>query len=182
MRKRLDPMYLLVSLILRPFHKAKLAEYERAFVLDNTTKHASVMWINALGIGLVTFGLQFASQETIGQVISTLIAPVMVMGAAWFAISFGGVPKHLVNIAMAVTFWMFTAFLVSLSTMFVAVFFVVNPIMWPVFAIIYVGALISCILYDTADGLKAGLDEAVLKHSRAALVYYKGQGIPTDEE
>lgn len=41
---------------------------------------------------------------------------------------------------------------------------------------------ISCIQHDTADGLKAGLDEALLKHSRAALMYYLKQGISTEEE
>ena len=47
---------------------------------------------------------------------------------------------------------------------------------------IYISAIISCITYDTADSLKIGLDEFSLKHSRAALRYYKQkEGIDVDK-
>ncbi len=179
---RFDVFYQLVIFILRPFQAGNLSKGDTQFVAENARKHAKVLWLNFGAIILVAFGLQSASSDAIGQIITALIAPVMVMGAAWFAVSFGGIPKHLMNIAMSVTFWMFAAFLTSLSTMFVAVLYSVHPIMWPVFVLIYLGAFISCVLYDTADGLKVGLDEAVLKHSRAALLYYIREGISPDDQ
>ena len=66
--------------------------------------------------------------------------------------------------------------------MFIAVMFVTPPFVWPALAIIYIGAVFACIQYDTADGLKAGLDEALLKHSRAAIVYYRKQGVEPEIE
>lgn len=178
---QIDPCYLVVKLILRPFNTGNLAEPEAAFVAENARKHANVLWLNLVAIVLVAFGLGNASDEAIGQIINALIAPVMVMGAAWFGISFGGVPRQLMNIAMLITFWMFTAFSISLTTMFVAVVYSVHPIMWPVFIIVYVGALTSCILYDTTDGLKVGLDEAVLLHSRYGIAHYRKEGVNLDE-
>jgi uncharacterized membrane protein len=141
-----------------------------------------VLWVNVIATIFIYESLRRTSLENVGTVIASLIAPVMVLGTAWFAISFGGVPQRLINIAMSVSFWMFAAFIVSLSAMFIAVAFVTSQYLWPVLAFVYLGALISCIQYDTADGLKAGLDEAVLKHSRAALAYYHKQGIQEEEE
>jgi len=46
--------------------------------------------------------------------------------------------------------------------MFISVGFVTSPYLWPVLALVYIGALIICIQYDTADGLKVGLDDTVL--------------------
>lgn len=179
---RINPFYYLVRLILRSFESSNLESYELEFVQENARKHAKVLAINAVAIALVIFGLQKSTSDAIGQIITALLAPVMVIGVAWFEISFGGVPKKLMNIAMDITTWMFMAFVISLSTMFIAVLYTVDHIMWPVFITIYIGAIISCILYDTADGLKAGLDEAVLKHSRAAILFYKKQGIEPEEK
>jgi hypothetical protein len=120
---------------------------------------------------------------SLNTVITSLIAPVMVMGTAWFAISFGAIPARLLNVSMVITFWMYLAFKLSLTTMFIAIAFIVDPLLWPVLATIYVAIDFSCSLYDTVDALKAGLDEAVLKHSRAALIYYKNKaGINIEEK
>ena len=61
--------------------------------------------------------------------------------------------------------------------MVVAIGFVTPWSLWPVLALIYAAVDISCIEYDTTDGLKAGLVDAMLMHSRAALQYYAKQGI-----
>ncbi|OGH66497.1 MAG: hypothetical protein A3J66_04440 [Candidatus Magasanikbacteria bacterium RIFCSPHIGHO2_02_FULL_47_14] len=53
---------------------------------------------------------------------------------------------------------------------------------WPVWTIILVGTFWACEQYDTTDGLKAGLDDAQLKHSRAALRFYAKQGIRPDDQ
>lgn len=169
----MNPFYWLVRSILRSFEVSGLEPYELEFVRENTRKHAKVLAINFVASIPVILGLQRATSDAVGQIITSLLAPVMVIGTAWFMISFGGVPKKLMSIAMNITTWMFMAFMISLTTMFIAVLYTVDPIMWPVFIAVYVGVVISCILYDTADGLKAGLDEAVLKHSRAAILYYK---------
>ncbi|MAF80242.1 hypothetical protein CL629_04150 [bacterium] len=178
----IDPIYWLLRLILRNFINAELTKVEKRFVQNNIDKHRGVIWVNIIVSVFVFLGLSNTPEDTISLVITSLIAPVMVMGAAWFAISFGGIPQKLINIAMSVTFWMFTAFVVSLSAMFIAVGFVTNPYLWPALIIIYLGALFSCIMYDTSDGLKAGLDETQLKHSRAALAYYEKEGIRPEDE
>jgi hypothetical protein len=157
--------------------KANLEENERLFVGANVDKHRLVQWINFLSSILVFFALQKVSQGDMGTVISALLAPVMVMGGAWFAVSFGAIPSKLIECSMSVTFWMYTAFKVSLSTMLLAISFITPWMLWPVLGLIYVAVDFSCIQYDTADGLKAGLDDALLKHSRAALLFYKRQGI-----
>lgn len=176
--QQIDPIYWILRLILRGFFKAELKPEERAFIEDNVRKHRIALWVNVVAIPFVLLGLRQTAPGDIGTVIMALIAPVMMLGGAWFGISFGGVPQKLIDIAMLTTLFMFTAFIVSLSTMFVAVAFISSPYLWPVLLVIYLGALAAFIQYDTADGLKAGLDDALLRHSRAALRYYREkQGI-----
>ncbi|KKW44109.1 MAG: hypothetical protein UY95_C0037G0004 [Parcubacteria group bacterium GW2011_GWA2_56_7] len=156
--RRIDPFYHILHLVLRGLLTSGLTKPELAFVQDNLNKHRKVLWIDFFSTFGVLFGLRGATAEELGIVITALLAPVMVMGAAWFAISFGGIPGKLIDTAMTVTFWMFTAFAVSFSAMAVAVM-MVSPIpVWPALVLIFGAALVSCILYDTMDGLKVGLD------------------------
>lgn len=181
--KKLDPLYwILKSLILRKFFKVELLEEESMFVMENLDKHRMVLWITiAISIG-VYFGLRTIDVQNISAIIFALIAPVTVMGTAWFALSFGAIPKKLIQTSMSVTFWMYLAFMVSLSAMIISVGFITSLYIWPALGIIFIGVIISSIQYDTADGLKAGLDEAILKHSRAALIYYEKHGIFLEKE
>jgi|GEM_PF-1002339 len=172
----MDPIHLLLKAILRPFFSSALHEEEKLFLKKNIEKHRKILWLNVCAAALIVYGFSSIPVQNIGIVVSSLVAPVMVLGTAWFTISFGGIPKKLIRIAMAITFWLFASFTISFTTMFLAVGFIVTPAFWPVLIFIYVGALIACIQYDTADGLKVGLDEALLKHSRAALRYYQNQG------
>lgn len=175
----IDPFfYILRYLILGQFF-GQLKPEEEAFVITNITKHRKVLWVNFLAVYPLYRGIQ--QSDDIPILVLSLIAPVMVMGGAWFAISFGAIPKKLIAVSMTITFWMFTAFTVSLTSMFTAVSLISPPIIWPVLAIIYIGAAVSCIQYDTADGLKAGLDEAVLSHSRYAVSYYKTSGVKPED-
>jgi hypothetical protein len=175
---RVDPFYLILrKIILKQFFQSDLNEAEKNFVLENIDKHRKALWITLIASTGVYLGLLQSNKEDIPNIILALIAPVTVMGAAWFGISFGSIPEKLITASMSVTFWMFSAFATSLASMIIAVAFISPVLIWPSLIIIFVGALISCIQYDTADGLKAGLDEALLKHSRAALLYYLKQGI-----
>lgn len=173
----MDPIVLFLKLILRDFLKAELKTNEREFVKDNILKHRKVLWINIVVVGFVCLGLRRTPPDGISTVVSSLLAPVMVLGGAWFAISFGGVPQAFLNVAMTTTFWMFVSFTSALSTMFVSVMFVTSSFIWPVLFLIYLGTIIGCIQYDTADGLKVGLDEWNLRHSRAAVKHYQKEGI-----
>jgi hypothetical protein len=180
---RMDPFSWFLNGILRGFLTANLKDFELQFVQDNIQKHRKALWLNALASVLVFFALRDTPHDAIGTVINATLAPAMIFGGAWFAVSFGGVPKKLINIAMSTTLWMFIAFLVSLSAMFIAVGFVTSPFLWPVLGLIYAAGVMACIQYDTADGLKSGLDEAMLNHSRAALLWYSTkQGITPPEE
>jgi hypothetical protein len=178
---RIDPIYLLVRAICYRFFRASLAEWERDFLLTNISKHRAVLWFAVLATAPLALALRDADPSTIPTIITALIAPAMVTGGAWFAISFGGIPARFLDVAIQVTFWMLTAFTLSLHTMVIATMFIAPAIIWPVLLIIEFGVLAACILYDNADGLKIGLDEAVLRHSRAAIVFYRKQGIDVAE-
>lgn len=174
---RIDPIYWLVRLILKPFYEANLVAHEKAFVEENARKHANILWLTLI-VSLIAFwGLQRTPREDFDRILLALTAPLAVTGLAWYSITFGGIPQRLISIAMWITFLLFLAFMVSLSTMFIALLFIVDWLIWPSLALIYVGLTLCGILYDTSDGLKAGLDEALLKHSRAALLFYEEQGI-----
>lgn len=179
---KIDPFYWYLRGAHRRLIGAQLRKDERAFVEGNIAKHRMVQWLNLAAGVLVFFALRTVSDDKMSTVITALLAPVMVMGTAWFAVSFGAVPARLIDCSMSVTFWMYTAFKVSLTTMFLAIGFITPPPLWPVLLLIYIAVDFSCAQYDTADGLKAGLDEAQLKHSRAALMYYEKQGIRSEAE
>lgn len=178
--KKFDPIVIFLQFILRKFLSKKLSEENKAFIADNMRKHRLVLWLNLPISVLVFLSLLYTPPENVSTVIMALLAPVMVLGGAWFAISFGAVPAELLDAAMEITFWMFTAFVASLSAMFLAVGFVASPFLWPVLTLIYFAAIASCIQYDTADGLKAGLDQAVLTHARYAVAFYQKQGVAVD--
>lgn len=162
--------------------KAELLPEERTFVDDNIRKHRLVQWINLFSTILIFISLNSVSEEKLSTLISALLAPVMVLGTAWFAVSFGAVPARLIEYSMVITFWMYVGFKLSFTTMFLAIGFISPMTLWPVLLLIYISVDFSCAQYDTADGLKAGLDEAILKHSRAALRYYKKIGIDDQKD
>lgn len=179
--KNVDPFTWYLRLAHRRLITANLTDAEREFVDENIDKHRLVQWVNLLAGILVFISLRSVSDEKMGSVIGALLAPVMVMGAGWFAISFGAVPARLIACSMSVTFWMYTAFRVSLTAMLLAIAVIAPWTLWPVILLVSVAVDFSCTQYDTADGLKAGLDEAQLKHSRAALIYYEREGITPDQ-
>ncbi len=173
-----DPFYQYLKLMHRQFlQDGNLKEHETKFVLSNIQKHRKIRWLNGLCLPAIVHALWTVDPTQMSTVIVALLAPVMVMGGAWFAVSFGAVPSKLISVSMSITFWMFTAFKLSFTTMCLAIGFVTPASLWPVIALVYVAVDISCTQYDTTDGLKAGLDEAMLKHSRAAIMFYQQHGI-----
>jgi len=179
---KIDPFYYFLRLVLARFYKSDLGDEDLDFVNENLNKHRIAQWVNLVVTMGSGYGVAGAPPESLGTLIPGLLGPVMVLGAAWFSISFGGIPSKLIDVAMSVTFWMFTAFIASFSAMFVAVAVITPWPVWPALATIYIGTVISCVQYDTTDGLKAGLDETQLKHSRAALMDYATRGIDPDGE
>ena len=96
--RQFDPFYwLLKKLILRNFFQSYLRDADGQFVMDNIDKHRKVLWITLIVMTGVYFGLQRISEKDISTVILALIAPVTVMGAGWFAVSFGSIPRKLIN-------------------------------------------------------------------------------------
>lgn len=175
---RIDPFYMLLRYsVLRGFFKADLAKEEREFVEENLQKHRKAWWVASLCAIPLVHGIWGLDQAARIGLLTGLLGPVVVLGGAWFAISFGGVPMKLLTVAMSVTFWMYTAFKTAFVTMYLALLSVTPMTTWPVWTIILIGTFWACEQYDTTDGLKAGLDDAVLKHSRAALQFYAKQGI-----
>lgn len=174
--EKVDPIYWLISLCCIRFIKAGLVKWERDFVTTNIRKHRRVIWLNLIATCLIFWGLHRTDPIQIPVIISALLAPAMVTGGAWFAITFGGIPSKLLRTAVDITFFMFLAFTLSMRIMVSALMFITPGILWPIFLIIEIGVIVACIMYDNADGLKLGLDDTLLRHSRAALSYYVDQG------
>ena len=174
--ERIDPIFWLIYLCCLRFIKAGLVEWEREFVTTNMRKHRRVIWLNILATVLIFWGLSKTNESQIPVIISALLAPAMVTGGAWFAITFGGIPSKLLKTAVDITFFMFLSFTLSMRIMISALMYITPSVLWPIFLIIEIGVIIACIMYDNADGLKLGLDDTLLRHSRAALSYYVNEG------
>lgn len=155
--------------------KYKLNQTESLFILDNVAKHRLVLWVNLLGGSLVYHSLVGSTPEQLSALINVLLAPAFITGGAWFAITFGGVPEKLLDAALIITFWMLSAFSLSLTTMGVAVYFSLNGswMLLSVILFINLSVILSAIMYDNIDGLKVGLDEALKSNSQANLRYLK---------
>lgn len=173
----------IVKNILHHFYKNSDADsHERVFLDKNVAKHARVLWVTAVVFVLSIIGMSGLSQESVSIVLTATLGPVMLLGGAWFAVSFGGIPERLLEAAMDITFWMFSAFMAALTIAMVAISFVTPIALWPIWILIIFGVWTSCVQYDTADGFKAGLDEATLEHARYAIEYYKKEGVSTNKK
>jgi len=179
---KLDIVYIGLRAVLRPFFRTKLVKWQYKFVFDNIRKHRIIIWINLLFTPIIVLGLRAIEPSQISTIITALIAPAMVTGGAWFTITFGGIPSKLLGTALIITAWMFGAFTLSMRLMMTAIMFISPVYFWPVFILIELGVIVSAILYDNADGLKIGLDDTVLRHSRAAIQYYTQEGITVSED
>ncbi|MBT3418972.1 MAG: hypothetical protein HOC34_03270 [Candidatus Magasanikbacteria bacterium] len=180
--QKIDPFYYLLRyIILKKFFSTNIKKHQTNFVLENIMKHRQILWINVITLSLAILGFISGQINDLNTVAIGLAAPVMFLGGAWFAVSFGGIPKNLLTLAMTITFWIFSAFSIALSLMITTLIFVTPWHFWPALIIIYIGTVFACIQYDTTDGLKVGLDEAQLRHSRAALLFYEKQGINPEE-
>jgi len=173
----IDPMFW-ISYIFSYFlltEKYKLNKTELSFILDNIDKHRKVLWVNFIGGYMVFTSLSDNSPEQLSALISVLMAPAFITGGAWFAITFGGVPQKLLDAALIITFWMFSAFTLSLTTMSIVAYYILNGeiLMLIVLLFINFAVIISAILYDNIDGLKVGLDEALKDNSQATLRFLK---------
>lgn len=195
---RFDPIYQLLDRIVfqglfQPPKRSVKGAFEQItaadtdFLLENLNKHRLVLWLNIVFIAyLYLYGLAAILKHGDPAVVVTgLLAPAMITGGAWYAVSFGGIPEKFISSALVLTFCMFLAFTLSM-TLLIALLCKLTP--WPIgaFCLVptYAGLYIASILYDNLDGLKIGLDTALLKFSRAALNYYQKHGlvVRTDTE
>jgi hypothetical protein len=161
----IDPMYWVAFFLSSPIFKYQLQTNEINFIHDNINKHRIVLWANLIAAIVLFRSLTGLSIAELNSLISALLAPALVTGGAWFAITFGGVPQRLLPLAINITLWMFAAFTVSLTTMFLSLYFILPIPIFLVFGFIVVAIVISAARYDNVDGLKAGLDEALRMHS-----------------
>lgn len=158
-------MYWIAFFLSRPIFNYPLQANEVDFIHDNINKHRTVLWANVVAALTLFHSLKSLSITELNSLISALMAPAFVTGAAWFAITFGGVPQRLLPLAINITLWMFAAFTVSLTTMFMSLYFILPIPIFLVFGFIVLAIVISAARYDNVDGLKAGLDEALRMHA-----------------
>ena len=187
---RIDPIFwLLNKIVFAPLFKPKDASTQRGyailenaevdFLVENLNKHRVILWINIL-LALYLAGWGLESIKAAGDpaiVVTGLLAPAMITGAAWYTVSFGGIPEKFLSLAVTLTFCMFLAFSMSM-TLLVSLLVSITP--WEVGAFIlvpmYGSMYIASMWYDNIDGLKIGLDSTLLKFSRASLNYYQKHG------
>jgi hypothetical protein len=190
LHNRFDPIYLLLDrLVFRGLFQPRKRSVQGAFeqitaadtdfLVENLNKHRLILWLNIILVGyLSAYGLDAILKHGDPAVVVTgLLAPAMITGGAWYAVSFGGIPEKFISSALVLTFCMFLAFTLSM-TLLIGLLCKLTP--WPIgtfFLVpIYGGLYVASILYDNLDGLKIGLDTALLKFSRAALNYYQKHG------
>lgn len=174
-------MRLYQALFLRRITRLATEEQMEA-VNENTIKHLKVMAVMILLVPIAVF-LKLApilcESELLlrlaGKVDPTnLTAVIMVMGGAWFFITFGAVPKALEKVAMDITLWMFMGFILSLE--WLIIFMIIeSPLSAPPLLLIFWSVYAAAVQYDTMDIFKAGLDESQLKFSRLGRVVYLEQ-------
>ena len=178
----MDPFNWFLKKIHSGFYRKGLKDYEQSFIEKNIKKHRGVLWIDALVVVLTYFGLRDMPNSVISTLVNALIAFAVVFGGAWFAITFAAIPGRLIHISMYITFTMFAAFTSSVIMMFGSVALLIHSVAPSVISelcldlllvFIYIAGFIGAVLYDTGDGLKAGLDELQLKQSRAMLMWLK---------
>ncbi|PIR04376.1 MAG: hypothetical protein COV59_00835 [Candidatus Magasanikbacteria bacterium CG11_big_fil_rev_8_21_14_0_20_39_34] len=180
--KYLDPFYLLLRfVVLRRLYKANLSPAQFAFLEDNTGKQRLSLWVTLIVSVPLYFGV-VQSEGNQDRLLMGMIGFVAVTGSGWYVLSFGGIPAKLLDAAMEITFYMWTSFVCALTATLLVLITMFPPLCWPALFIIYLGAIFSGMQYDTTDGMKIGLDETLQRHSRAALQYYKREGIHPDEE
>jgi ABC-type multidrug transport system fused ATPase/permease subunit len=174
-----DPLYWFAFMLCLPVLSVNLNKYEAAIIRQNIRKHRTVFWITLAGGLFVWYGISISEKDKLGELVSAMLAPSVVTGTAWFAISFGGVQEKLLKAAIDLTKWMFAAFILSLVTMAIALIQIVS---WPVAIVVcfIIGLVIfSAITYDNVDSLKIGLDDALRRHSLTMLYKLYSDGIET---
>lgn len=192
---RIDPVKVLLYFVIfqqllepKNPHSGQLEQLDRAereFLKENLEKHRLILWLNLLLIGyLAVSGIN--SIKSLGDpntVVTGLLAPAMVTGTAWYTVSFAGIPTQFQTVAIVLTRYMFLAFSLSMTLLISLLCSITNAILSiGVLGPIYVSLFIASILYDTMDGLKIGLDNTLLKFSRASLNFYRKHGILTRQE
>lgn len=175
--KYFDPFHWYLYFAHKKFFLSNPTQSEINFAERNIVKHRLIQWINIIAIILIYLGFRKITEDQIGIVVTSLIAPVMLLGGAWFSITFGAVPAKFFEFTLGITSWMYAAFKVALSMMFFSIAYITTWPIWILLLFIYIAIDYASIPYDTADALKSGLDEASFKHSKAAVLYYNSQGI-----
>lgn len=173
----IDPLYWL-SLSCSFFllrNKYKLNQAESLLILENVAKHRIVLWVNLVGGYVCYTSLLDMDINQLNTIANILLAPAFITGGAWFAITFGGVPNKLLDIALMVTFWLLSAFSLSLTMMGIVLFFVVDGNIPLLMVILFINfsVILAAIMYDNIDCLKIGLDEALKGNSLANMRYLK---------
>ena len=143
---------------------------EKAILFDNTWKHVKIAIVGLIFLPYLVF--VSLGIENILLVLTGLLGVIMVFGSAWFVITFGAVPARLMRMAINLSFWMFLAFVLSLEATAV-VLCIALPLLTPVLAVVFFGAYIASVKYDTADSLKLGLEPAQFQLARYGTKYFR---------
>ncbi|MDP3741067.1 MAG: hypothetical protein Q8R08_01950, partial [bacterium] len=140
-------------------------EDDRGALDENTSKHVRALIKSLVVIPGTILTVKFGGQAARDIVLYVSIA-AQIVGIAWFVLTFAALPKRHINAAMRCTEHMFSAFLGGVIALTVFAGFTA-PLSLLVIMPIYVWMYSSAAIYDSADRLKAGLDEQKLKAAEA---------------
>lgn len=184
---RLDPIYQLLdrTLFARLFgpdsrsHPPEGGPFnldfaEQELLVENLRKHRLILWLNVvLATGLLLLGagtLRLEEPIVVAYLFSGLIGP----GIAWYTMSLSGIPGKHLGTALVLTFWLFLAFSIVSTVLFVAA---CSLVPWwfalGVLAPTYISVYCAAVLHDNLDGLRIGPASEQLRFSRAVLLFRK---------
>lgn len=171
-----DPFYWLSYLLCWPVLNNEMETSQTNVIELNIEKYRFVLWVNFIFGIIASRGFFVTEKGDITVVLIAITAPTIVLGGAWFSISFGGVPDKLLKAAVSLTKWLFVAFCMCLITAALAITHIASIEISIVFIAVVLIAIFSAITYDNLDSLKIGLDDTLRRQSLTALAKLGSEG------
>jgi uncharacterized membrane protein len=155
---------LLMVLVFSSLYKSATVK-DREALDENTSKHVRALLKSLIVIPGTIVTVKYGGPAARDIVLYVSIA-AQIVGIAWFVLTFAALPERHINAAMRCTENMFSAFLGGVLAL--TVFAGVSApwsllVVVPIYGWMYKAAAI----YDSADRLKAGMDESKLVAAKA---------------
>jgi hypothetical protein len=165
----LDKVY--YKLFLGRLQLEKLSTEQQEVTEDNIKKHVIIFILMILTAVYSYFIISNYYVEQIDTVLTSLLGVLFISGTAWFAITFGAIPARFMDFAVEITAHLFGALAIALTAVLITSI-IALPFFTPVLFLAFIALYSASVKYDVADGLKIGIDEAVLEHAKVGRTYF----------